>query len=169
MGAMKSLISPWSSNTRPFPASTVTTVAVLQLYEAGRFLLTDPVSRYLPEFASSRIYLGQDHDGVVQTRPAVKPITIEDLLPHTAGLTYGDPTTTGVPLLYSAAEIWSVESLARFSENVAALPLMFEPGSRWHYSVANDILGRLVEVVSGQSFDRIVQSRHQDQFLLPAS
>ncbi|MFT5482889.1 MAG: CubicO group peptidase (beta-lactamase class C family) [Halieaceae bacterium] len=135
----------------------VTTVAVLQLYEAGKFLLTDPVSRYLPEFTSPHIYLGTDNDGVVQTRPAVKPITIEDLLTHTAGLTYGDPTTTGVSLLYSAADIWSADSLARFSDNVAALPLMFEPGSRWHYSVANDILGRLVEVVAGRPFDRFVQ------------
>jgi CubicO group peptidase (beta-lactamase class C family) len=136
----------------------VTTVAVLQLYEAGEFLLTDPVSRYLPEFANPGVYVGEDRNGKTQTRPAVKPITIEDLLTHTAGLTYGDPTVTGVPMLYTTADIWTAKSLARFSQKVAALPLMFEPGARWHYSVANDILGRLVEVVSGQSFDRFVHS-----------
>lgn len=136
----------------------VTTVAVLQLYEAGKFLLTDPVSRYLPEFQNPQVYVGVDQNGVVQTKAAAKPITIEDLLTHTAGLTYDDPTSTGVPFIYSTADIWSAKTVAEFSTKVAALPLMFEPGSRWHYSVAHEILGYLVAVVSGQSFDQYVSA-----------
>lgn len=131
----------------------VTSVAVLMLYEEGRFLLGDPVSRYLPEFSAPQVYVGEN-----ETRPAGTAITIEHLLTHTAGLSYDD-TAPGVPSLYAEADIWSAPDLAEFSRRVAALPLVFEPGERWHYSVANDVLGRLVEVVSGQPFDEFLQAR----------
>jgi len=132
----------------------ITAVAVLMLYEEGRFLLTDPVSRYLPEFAHPMV-LGADGS----QNPARNPITIDELLTHTAGLTYGDASAGGVRALYAQADLWSSHSLAAFSEKVAALPLVFEPGTRWQYSVAFDVLGRLVEVVSGQPFDRFMHDR----------
>jgi len=126
----------------------ITTVAVLQQYEQGKFLLTDPIAHYLPEFSRMQVYVeGQD------ARPAARLITIEDLLTHTAGLTYNDATVEGVPLLYEQAELWSSATLAEFTEKVAALPLVFDPGTRWHYSVATDVLGRLVEVTAEQAFD----------------
>lgn len=153
----------------------VTTVAVLMLYEQGKFLLTDPVARYLPEYANPSVYAGKDRKGRMRTEPAAKAITIEDLLTHTAGLTYDDDTAEGVPLLYAHADIWSATSLADFSQKVAALPLVFEPGSRWHYSVANDVLGRLVEVVAGVPFDKFVVNNiltplqmHDTGFIVPA-
>ena len=131
----------------------VTVVATLMLYEEGRFLLTDPVSRYLPEFTNMQVTVGDD------TLPAQRPITIEDLLTHTAGLTYDSKTETGVPRLYDEANLWSAASLEEFTARVAALPLVFEPGSRWHYSVAHDVLGRLVEVVAEQPFDEFLEAR----------
>jgi CubicO group peptidase (beta-lactamase class C family) len=138
----------------------ITVVAVLMLYEEGRFLLSDPVSRYLPEFTEMRVYVGEkDKKGSPVTRPAMRPITIEDLLTHKAGLSYDDVTAAGVPKLYAEADLWSVDSLADFTAKVAALPLAFEPGSRWHYSVAHDVLGRLVEVIAGQPFDEFLKAR----------
>ena len=140
----------------------ITTVAVLMLYEEGKFLLTDPVSRYLPEFAEMKVY--DDADSI---RAASRPITIEDLLTHTAGLTYGDDSVDGVPKLYAEADIWSAKSLVDFSEKVASLPLVSDPGSRWHYSVAMDILGRLVEVVAEQPFDEYLAQRIFEPLQMP--
>jgi len=136
----------------------VTVVATLILYEEGKFLLTDPVSRYLPEFADMQVYI-DEQDGKPRTRPAQRPITIEQLLTHTSGLSYDDDTASGVPKMYVEANLWTVNSLAEFTAKLATLPLAFEPGARWHYSVANDVLGRLVEVVSGQPFDQFLASR----------
>ena len=138
----------------------LTVVGVLMLYEEGKFLLTDPVALYLPEFTDMQVYVGEDNEeGRVETRPAERPITIEDLLTHTAGLSYDDDTVAGVPKLYAQADLWSVDSLSNFTEKVAALPLAFEPGSHWHYSVANDVLGRLIEVVAAQPFDVFLEAR----------
>jgi CubicO group peptidase (beta-lactamase class C family) len=138
----------------------LTVVGVLMLYEEGKFLLTDPVALYLPEFTDMQVYVGEDNEeGRVETRPAERPITIEDLLTHTAGLSYDDDTVAGVPKLYAQADLWSADSLSNFTEKVAALPLAFEPGSHWHYSVANDVLGRLIEVVAAQPFDVFLEAR----------
>ncbi len=137
----------------------VTVAAVLMLYEEGHFLLTDPISRYLPEFANMRVLAGVDNNASPLTTAATTPITIKHLLTHTAGLTYDDPTVTGAPKIYHDANIWSAATLADFSRQVASLPLAFEPGDHWHYSVAQDILGRLVEVVAGRPFDEFLAIR----------
>jgi len=137
----------------------ITAVAVLMLYEDGRLLLSDPVSRYLPEFAEAEVLTGIDKKGRPLTTPATEPMTIKHLLTHTAGLTYDDESVEGLPRLYHEADIWSAATLAEFSERVASLPLAFEPGSYWHYSVAQDVLGRLVEVVAGEPFDQFLAAR----------
>ena len=151
----------------------VTVVATLILYEEGKFLLTDPVSLYLPEFANMQVYV-DEQDGKTRTRPAERPITIEQLLTHTSGLSYDDDTVSGVPKMYVEADLWTVSSLAEFTTKLATLPLAFEPGTRWHYSVANDVLGRLVEVVAGQPFDQFLATRilaplqmHDTAFTVP--
>lgn len=132
----------------------ITVVATLILYEQGRFLLSDPLSRFLPEFETMQVYVRPG-----ETRLATNPITIEQLLTHTAGLSYDEQGAGGVADLYAKADIWSADSLAAFTQRLAQLPLAYEPGTRWHYSVANDVLGRLVEVVSGQGFDEFMAER----------
>ncbi len=140
----------------------VTGVAVMMLFEEGRILLTDPVSKYLPEFADMRVYVGEK-DGEVITEPA-RPITIHQLLTHTSGLTY-DFFPTPVGRMYQEAGVLgsapgsSQASLADWTQALAQLPLVAQPGTEWHYSVGMDVLGRLVEVVSGQSFRDFLRAR----------
>jgi CubicO group peptidase (beta-lactamase class C family) len=137
----------------------VTGVAVMILFEEGRFLLTDPVAKYLTEFEDLQVFAGGSADDP-QTEPA-GPITIEQLLTHTSGLAYDDPGP-GVNEMYRVADLWTVASLKEFTEKLTGLPLLYQPGTRWHYSVSMDVLGRLVEVVSGQPFDRFLAERILD-------
>jgi len=142
----------------------VTGVAVMMLFEEGRFLLTDPISKYLPEMDGLQVFVG----GTAQqpeTEPAV-PITIEHLLTHTSGLLYDDPGP-GVAEIYRDAGIWQAPSLAAFTKKIAGLPLVAQPGTQWHYSVSMDVLGRLVEVVSGRPFDRFLEERIFEPLAMP--
>ncbi|WP_416900902.1 serine hydrolase domain-containing protein [Micromonospora echinospora] len=140
----------------------VTSVAAMILWEEGRFELTDEISRWLPEFADVRVY-AKGSALKPYTVPAVEPIRVWHLLTHTAGLTYGFMQTSVVDGLYRAAGYdlhWpDGVDLAGASEALARLPLLFQPGSAWGYSVATDVLGRLVEVVSGQRLDDFVADR----------
>jgi CubicO group peptidase (beta-lactamase class C family) len=134
----------------------VTSVAVLTLVEEGRLALEDPVDRYLPAFAEPRVYVEGSGDDVV-TRPAAGPVRVRHLMTHTAGLTFGFYRTHPVDALYRAAGVESSvlpgSDLAETVDLYASLPLQFEPGTEWNYSVASNVLGRLVEVVSGQPLD----------------
>jgi CubicO group peptidase (beta-lactamase class C family) len=131
-------------------AKPVTAVAVMILHEEGRFDLRDPVSRYLPEFRQVRVLTGADG----ATRPPAAEITVEDLLLHTSGLSH----RTSEP--YRAAAVRSrADPLPRFVANVVATPLMEDPGTRFRYSEATTVLGRLVEVWSGQAFDTFLEER----------
>ncbi len=138
----------------------ITGVAVLILFEQGHFLLDDPVARFLPEFAAPSVL---EPDGSLV--PARTPMTIRHLLTHTAGLSYGflagGPVDRALVDRGLDAVPGSVRpgSLAEWSRELASLPLAYHPGSRWHYSVAMDVLGRLVEVVAGQPFDDFVRAR----------
>lgn len=141
----------------------VTGVAVMLLFEEGHFLLTDPVSKYLPEFADMQVYVGEQ-DGAVITEPA-NAITIQHLLTHTSGLTYDFFAHTPVGRMYAENGIVGAAPGARFanlkewSVALARQPLVAQPGTAWNYSVGMDVLGRLVEVVSGQTFRAFLKDR----------
>jgi len=127
----------------------IVSVAVMMLVEQGRLKLADPVHLHLPEFAQQQLAV-QTAQGV-ELRPVARAATVQDLLRHTAGLTYEFLGDAPVQQRYREASIGSRgRSNAEFSQALAALPLMFEPGSVWAYSRATDVLGRLVEVITGQ-------------------
>ncbi|MEH0933704.1 serine hydrolase domain-containing protein [Micromonospora psammae] len=140
----------------------ITSVAAMMLWEEGRFELNDPISRWLPEFADVRVF---DKGSALKpyTVPAVEPIRVWHLLTHTSGLTYGFAQTSVVDALYRAAGydlgVPPGLDLAGACAGMARLPLMFQPGTGWNYGVSTDVLGRLVEVVSGQTLDSFFTER----------
>ena len=139
----------------------ITSVAVMMLYEEGKFVLEDPISNYLPEFKHSKV-LVVPASGEPYTIPATREITIRDLLRHTSGLTYQWNPQLGPK--YASANVASgllpYDGTIEDSVNrLAPLPLLFNPGERWEYSLGVDVLGRLVEVVSGQSLDEFFRIR----------
>jgi CubicO group peptidase (beta-lactamase class C family) len=137
----------------------VVSVAALMLMEQGELLLSDPVARYLPEYAKQQV-AAHRVDGAVQLQPVRQPATVQDLLRHTAGLTYEFMGSAPVQRQYAQARIGSRErSNAAFSQELAALPLMFEPGTHWEYGRATDVLGRVVEVISGQTLGDFLNSQ----------
>ena len=130
----------------------VVSVAVMMLMERGQLLLSDPVGQHLPEFANQRILTPQGHKAPQQAA------TVQDLLRHTAGLTYEFLGESEVHRQYGEVKIASRDRTnAEYCETLAALPLQFEPGSVWAYSRATDVLGRLVEVISGQTLGQFLQ------------
>ncbi len=140
----------------------VTSVAAMMLYEEGAFELSDPVSHFIPAFADMRVYLGGPAARPV-TVPAASQVTIQHLLTHTSGLTYGFHRVHVVDELYRDAGFeWATppgKDLAACCDVWASLPLLFQPGAEWNYSVASDVLGRVVEVASGQPLDRFFAER----------
>ena len=140
----------------------VTSVAAMILYEEGKLALTDPVSAFIPSFADVRVYDGGSDLRPV-TVPAVEPVRIWHLLTHTAGLSYGFHRVHPVDALYRAAGFeWGTPAgvdLAQACDTWAGLPLLFQPGTEWNYSVATDVLGRVVEVASGQRLDEFLAAR----------
>jgi CubicO group peptidase (beta-lactamase class C family) len=133
----------------------ITSVAAMMLVEQGLMELTDPISRWLPEFAEPRVYVAGPAAKPV-TVAATEPIRLWHLLTHTAGFTYGFHRVHVTDEMYRLAGFdlgMPADDLAGFSRGIARLPLAFQPGTEWNYSVATDILGRLVEVVSGQPLD----------------
>lgn len=140
----------------------VTAVAAMSLYEEGAFELTDEVSRYIPSFADVRVWKGGTPTAP-QTVPAVEPVRIWHLLTHTAGLTYGFMHAHPVDAVYRAAGFeWGSPAgldLAGACDAWAGLPLLFQPGSEWAYSVGTDVLGRVCEVVAGKPLDEVFAER----------
>lgn len=140
----------------------VTSVAAMMLYEEGAFELKDPVSTLIPAFADQRVYKSGSALAPV-TEPALGPVRIWHLLTHTAGLTYGFHYAHPVDAMYRAAGFeWGAPpqlDLAGCCDAWASFPLLFQPGAEWNYSVASDVLGRVVEVASGQSLDDFFRTR----------
>lgn len=141
----------------------ITGVALMMLYEEGKFLLNDPIAKFMPEFAKMTVGVEekdpQTGQMVFKTVPAKRLITVRDLLRHTAGFTYGVFGETPVDQAYRKVGILSEANLATFVSDLAKLPLQYEPGTRWHYSVSVDVQGRLIEVLSGKPFDQFLQER----------
>lgn len=137
----------------------ITSVAALMLFEEGALRLNDPVATYLPEFKETKV-LGPDGKLV----PMARPMTIRDLLTHTAGLSYGFDGNFGIDQLYSQ-HVWGPmaanpgPTLAEWIGSIARQPLYFQPGTRYLYSLATDVLGYLVQVVAGMPFDDFLQER----------
>ena len=140
----------------------ITTVAVMMLYEEGKFELEDPISKYLPEFKSPKVLVKSASGGSPYTIPATREITIRDLLRHTSGLTYNWNQDLGK--MYDDANVATGimqydGTIADSVKRLAAQPLLFNPGERWEYSLGVDVLGRLVEVVSGMPLDEFLRKR----------
>ena len=133
----------------------VTSTAIMMLVEEGRVALDDPLSKFVPEFADVEVL-----NDAGERVPADTPITVQHLLTHTSGLTYGFFGNSPVDQLYREAGTFvTAPSLEAFATGIAELPLLAHPGDVWNYSVSTDILGRIVEVASGQPFDVFLQER----------
>lgn len=141
----------------------ITSTAVMMLFEEGKFRLTDPISNYIPDFKEVKVLPSTPGSGVRHIKP-VREISIHDLLTHTAGLSYGFDDNVYIDELYRR-RLWSpIEknpdlTLQTFIERLAKLPLAFQPGTMFRYSVATDVLGYLVQVVSGMPFEEFMRKR----------
>ena len=133
----------------------ITSVGALQLYERGLLQLDDPASEFIPEFRRLEVFESGDAENC-RTVPARREMTIRDLLTHTSGLTYGHLHAHPVDAMYRRRKLLDDPemTLADFVSQLSELPLLFSPGTRWNYSVATDVLGRVIEVVSGKPLDR---------------
>ena len=131
----------------------IVSAGLMMLYEEGKFSLKDPVSRYIPQLAKLQVM----EEGVLV--PAKREMTIQDLLRHTAGLTYGAFSEGPVDELYKKIQPLAAANLDGFIDRLAQLPLRQQPGSMWHYSVAVDVQGKLIEVLSGMKLDRFLAER----------
>ena len=142
----------------------ITSVAVMMLHEEGRFLLSDPVSRFIPGFKHTKVFAGETESGF-ELVDLEREITILDLLTHTAGLSYGsEPDLVYVDKLYTqrVQELRQRDreiTLEELVHELTRLPLAFQPGSSWHYSMATDVLGYLVQVVADRPFEEYLQER----------
>ena len=139
----------------------ITSVALMMLYEKGLFQLDDPVSEFIPSFEKARVYVSGDPDDMV-SEPLKTPITLHHLLTHTSGLTYGFGNEGPIPELYRTRHTdfdTHDGPLDKVVDRLAQIPLEYQPGQRWNYGVSCDVLGRVVEVVSGQSLDVFFQEK----------
>ena len=149
-----------ASMTKP-----LVSVAAMMLYEEGRLFLTDPVSKYIPELGNRQVGVEKLDPAtgktVFYTVPAASEITIQDLLRHTSGFTYGNRGTTHVHKLYEGATSGLSRDLTpqEFIERLAKLPLLNQPGTAWEYGFSTDVLGRVVEVVSGKPLGQVLAER----------
>jgi CubicO group peptidase (beta-lactamase class C family) len=129
----------------------VTGVAMMILYEEGKWYPLDPVSKYIPEFAHLKVFKGVDQSGNMILDDPVHPPTMRELMTHTAGFTYGFFGNTLVDKMYQDQKVMQSQSLQEMIDKLAKIPLLYQPGTRWVYSVSMDIQGYIVEKLSGQS------------------
>jgi len=137
----------------------ITTAAAMMLYEEARFQLDDPIAEYMPAFCEMRVLTGGTLDAP-ETVPAEQPITVRHLMMHTSGIVYPSAEGKLIARLYDrdGARVWT-DTIAQMADKVAALPLAHQPGSDWHYGLSIDVLGRLIEVVSGRTLDAFMRER----------
>ncbi|MGO8915261.1 MAG: serine hydrolase domain-containing protein [Stellaceae bacterium] len=136
----------------------IVSVAAMMLWEEGRFLLGDPLAKYLPDFADRQVAV--ERGGRIELVPAERDITLQDLLRHTSGLTYEFRGTAPVQKMYMDAKLFRRnQTNAEQAATLASLPLMHQPGTRWEYSRSTDVLGRVIEVLTGESLGTVLAER----------
>jgi CubicO group peptidase (beta-lactamase class C family) len=135
----------------------ITAVAMMQLYEQGKWLPSDPIAKFIPEFAHLKVFKGLDAAGNMILEDPVHPPTMQELLTHSAGFTYGFFGNTVVDKEYAKAGVMQSKTLQEMIDKLAKIPLSYQPGSRWVYSVSMDIQGYIVEKLSGQTLPEYFQ------------
>jgi CubicO group peptidase (beta-lactamase class C family) len=136
----------------------IVSVGIMMLFEEGRFLLNDPVTKFIPEFSNLRV--GIEDNGKLKLVPVQRPMTIQDLLRHTSGLTADNTGNGPVQQLYQRSGLRNRKiSNAEFVKMIAELPLICQPGAEWNYSRSTDVLGRIIEIVSGKSLGGFLTER----------
>jgi CubicO group peptidase (beta-lactamase class C family) len=147
-----------ASMTKP-----MTSFAIMMLHEEGRLLLGDPVSKFLPQLANMRVAKSAASD-TLETVPARREMTVQDLLRHTSGLTYANRGSTAVHAAYPGSSVSAAVKLGRdeFLETLGKVPLLYQPGTAWEYGFSTDILGHIVEAVSGMTLGAFLKSRLWD-------
>jgi CubicO group peptidase (beta-lactamase class C family) len=138
----------------------ITSVALMMLYEQGLFQLNDPVSRFIPEWKGLRVYVSGGYPDFVTKAPE-REVTIRDLLSHQTGFTYGSDIRTPVEAAYQSQLIANrpQQTLEQWAKKLVEIPLLFSPGTRWNYSISTDMCGYLVQVISGQRFDKYLAEK----------
>jgi CubicO group peptidase (beta-lactamase class C family) len=137
----------------------VTGVAMMILYEEGKWHPTDPISKFIPEFAGLKVFKGMDANGEPATEPPIHAPTMAELMTHTAGFTYGLFGSTPIDKLYMAKNPFAAASLHDMMECFANIPLLYQPGSKWVYSVSMDIQGYIIEKISGKPLPEFMEER----------
>ena len=136
----------------------IVSVGIMMLVEDGHFILSDPVSKFIPEFANTKV--GVENNGKLDLVPAKRPMTVQDLLRHTSGLTYDHTGNGPVQKLYQQSRLRSRKiTNAEHATMLAEMPLVCQPGEAWNYSRSTDVLGRIIEVVSGKSLGAFLTER----------
>ncbi|WP_428660372.1 serine hydrolase domain-containing protein [Reyranella sp.] len=147
-----------ASMTKP-----ITTVAAMILVEEGKLTLADPVSKYIPAFADTKVSVSKKNaDGTVELslEPQFRPMTVQDLMRHTSGLTYGAAGSNPVKQSYVDMKAMAADQTnAQMAEKLSKLALLYQPGTHWEYSMSTDVLGRVVEVASGMTLDKFIEDR----------
>lgn len=140
----------------------ITSIVLMQLYEEGKLLLEDPLEKYIPEFANPQVMTGGSDQAPI-TRPAMRSITVKDVLTHTSGLTYGFFRQTALDARYRDNGLGDFSAsdynLAECMRRLAAQPLLFDPGTSWNYSMSTDVCGALIEVITGQTLAQAFAER----------
>jgi len=137
----------------------VTGVAMMILYEEGKWHPTDPISKFIPEFADLKVFKAVDANGAMITEPPVHPPTMAELLTHTAGLTYGLFGSTPIDKVYMGRNCFGAANLHSMAQCFAGMPLLYQPGSKWVYSVSMDIQGYIIEKLSGKPLPEFMEER----------
>jgi CubicO group peptidase (beta-lactamase class C family) len=135
---------------------SVTSIAIMQLLEKSKFRLDDPVHWYIPQFKNMGVFQAGVFPNFVTSKPK-RPMTIKDLLTHMSGLTYNFMYRTNVDAAHRSSDLMRAENLEDFVDTLSKIPLEFSPGDKWNYSVSTDVLGYLVEKLSGQKLDEYFQ------------
>ncbi|MCF6293187.1 MAG: beta-lactamase family protein [Robiginitomaculum sp.] len=146
-------VARYYSMTKP-----IVGVALMTLFEDGKFALDDPIAQYLPEYAELKVYVAGDDTTEASLAEPIRAVTIRDLMRHTSGMTYGLFTNTAVDKMYREAGILSLnDTNTQMSQKLAKLPLQAQPGTKWIYGVSVDVQGRLIEVLSGKTLGEFLE------------